>query len=606
MSCLASSIRPTIKPATAATVIANAASGGVIDEALKFAVIKAQTARVRARLKAGVDINARMDGDGFTPLALAIMAHQFKGRSTLDVIDVLIASRADLNSVRYASPEDEHTHLHMAAARGYTPICKQLVSGKADLNARDGKHGATPLCFAIEQGFTNTALYLIEAKSDVDATAAATHDTALHWAADGVGHAVVSALVEAKANVNAQNSFGMTPLAKAAGGGDGRVRTMRALVAAGADIDLQCTDEGVTPLHRASFHGYTQNVAFLLKAKASLTCRNHEGVDPLTMAMASVTPAAKKIVKLLRKAASARTTDSNSSAVECPSTAFFNCLCCRQHVVANAIKRCSRCHIAMYCSKACQRADWPSHKKTCKKHAHTETGQVVSIEDRISRGQRLEAKGQWKDAMREYRVAEMQYPDDYQLNVVYLNMGNTLCGMAGPHVSAKEFELLDQAISFFRKSIATDHKWNKIAGFAPGNVAACAHRNLGNALNRRGDKQEAITELKEAIRIKPGYQLAKVSLGKIYHQTDIQKALPFYKAALPHPEAQRMLSITEACIDMMRHQKDMDRFAVRGVTSGPKYMETMKKMGAALHALAAVKGREMLAALEALEARAKS
>ena len=129
-------------------------------------------------------------------------------------------------------------YLHMAAARGYTPICKQLVSGKADLNARDGQHGATALCFAIEQGFSDTVLYLIEAKSDVAATAAVTRDTALHWAADGAGHVLVSALLKAKANVNAQNSFGMTPLAKAAGGGDGRSRTMRALLHAGLTLNL--------------------------------------------------------------------------------------------------------------------------------------------------------------------------------------------------------------------------------------------------------------------------------------------------------------------------------------------------------------------------------
>ena len=124
-----------------------------------------------------------------------------------------------------------------------------------------------------------------------------------------------------------------------------------------ADIDLQCTDEGVTPLHRACYHGHTKNVACLLGAKASLTCRNHEGVDPLTMAMAGNTPAAQKITKLLRKAASADTTTaSDSSAVEstyCTSSAFFNCRHCHQGVPAHVIRRCAVCRIAMYCSRVC-------------------------------------------------------------------------------------------------------------------------------------------------------------------------------------------------------------------------------------------------------------
>ena len=29
--------------------------------------------------------------------------------------------------------------------------------------------------------------------------------------------------------------------------------------------------------------------------------------------------------------------------------------------------RCSGCYTARYCGKACQRADWPKHKKVCKK-----------------------------------------------------------------------------------------------------------------------------------------------------------------------------------------------------------------------------------------------
>jgi hypothetical protein len=34
------------------------------------------------------------------------------------------------------------------------------------------------------------------------------------------------------------------------------------------------------------------------------------------------------------------------------------------HLAANA-KRCTRCMSRMYCSKACQRRDWPTHKLVC-------------------------------------------------------------------------------------------------------------------------------------------------------------------------------------------------------------------------------------------------
>lgn len=32
-----------------------------------------------------------------------------------------------------------------------------------------------------------------------------------------------------------------------------------------------------------------------------------------------------------------------------------------------ATKSCSKCKIAFYCSKPCQRADWPEHRKNCQR-----------------------------------------------------------------------------------------------------------------------------------------------------------------------------------------------------------------------------------------------
>lgn len=39
--------------------------------------------------------------------------------------------------------------------------------------------------------------------------------------------------------------------------------------------------------------------------------------------------------------------------------------CCVCHATPSQIKRCSRCHISLYCSTLCQRRDWATHRHSC-------------------------------------------------------------------------------------------------------------------------------------------------------------------------------------------------------------------------------------------------
>ena len=47
--------------------------------------------------------------------------------------------------------------------------------------------------------------------------------------------------------------------------------------------------------------------------------------------------------------------------------AFVQKLCkaCRKGFLGEKLSRCSGCGLVYYCSKACQRGDWHSHKAQC-------------------------------------------------------------------------------------------------------------------------------------------------------------------------------------------------------------------------------------------------
>ncbi|XP_075265551.1 uncharacterized protein LOC142357954 [Convolutriloba macropyga] len=41
------------------------------------------------------------------------------------------------------------------------------------------------------------------------------------------------------------------------------------------------------------------------------------------------------------------------------------CMTCEVQKPAQELKRCARCKFAQYCSRECQKKDWPSHKPFC-------------------------------------------------------------------------------------------------------------------------------------------------------------------------------------------------------------------------------------------------
>ncbi len=190
--------------------------------------------------------------------------------------------------------------LFAAAARGDAATVAKLAAGGADVKARDAR-GRTPLHVAAFARRHDAMRALVKAGADPNAlegdrydivTIAAVADdvptlklalelggkainvtsrydgTALIAAAH-LGHVeVVRVLIGANAPLDHVNNLGWTALIESIVLGDGgpnHVATLRALVEAGANVNLPDRN-GMTPRHLAEGHGYREMVTILAEA----------------------------------------------------------------------------------------------------------------------------------------------------------------------------------------------------------------------------------------------------------------------------------------------------------------------------------------------------
>jgi len=196
-----------------------------------------------------------------------------------------------------AVERQRYTGLHAAAGRGDTAEIERLLSQKTDPNGRDG-HGRTPLHVAAFGSHDDAVRALVRGganpnafdaqRYDIVTIAAVKDDVALVTLAlslgtspgnvtspyDGtaliaaahLGHqGVVRELIRAKAPLDHVNNLGWTALIEAVilgNGGRRHVETVRALVEAGARVDL-ADRQGVTPLAHARQRGYQEMVTIL-------------------------------------------------------------------------------------------------------------------------------------------------------------------------------------------------------------------------------------------------------------------------------------------------------------------------------------------------------
>ncbi|XP_069700731.1 uncharacterized protein [Periplaneta americana] len=210
----------------------------------------------------------------------------------------------------------EATMLHIAAKHGQLDLVKYLAKSEADVEAQDrGLYKRTPLIWAAEEGELEVVKFLKDHGASVTSCDWC-GNTALLRAAKNGKFAVVSLLLR-ESEITAGDQFGNNILHIAAKTGNvelvtqlldaglhvdcynyrqqtplwlaawfGRVPVARLLLQRGADLNLQDSSDGFTPLHAAASGGHLQIVQCLVDHAANLRIYSKSGRTPLHVAIA--------------------------------------------------------------------------------------------------------------------------------------------------------------------------------------------------------------------------------------------------------------------------------------------------------------------------------
>jgi len=194
------------------------------------------------------------DIDGYTGLHKA--AHEG------DVLTIrrLASKGAELE----ARDRARRTPLHVAAYASQDDAVRALAEAGADMNAFEGQAYDIVTIAAVANDVKLLDLAIVLGTSPGNVTSP--YDGTALIAAAHLGHfEIVKSLIAAGAPLDHVNNLGWTALIEVVVLGDGganHVKTARALVDAGADVDIADRD-GSTPLDHARARGYTEMIAVL-------------------------------------------------------------------------------------------------------------------------------------------------------------------------------------------------------------------------------------------------------------------------------------------------------------------------------------------------------
>lgn len=254
------------------------------DAPVADAVMRGDTAGVRAMLRAGADVNAAQ-GDGMTPLHWAAMKGQ------VEIATMLLYAGGNHGATTRLGG---YTPLHLAARAGSAPIVDALIAAGANVKTT-ASSGTTALMLAAESGTLAAVQRLVSAGADVNAVEQAKGQSALMFAA-GYDRADVVAFLLAQ-GADHRRATTVVDLATLTASTEPAAPRRPGMAAANAPQipgltrqfrynELIGTQGGLTALLFATREGYTASAMALLAGGADVNQTNPgDGTSPLLMAV---------------------------------------------------------------------------------------------------------------------------------------------------------------------------------------------------------------------------------------------------------------------------------------------------------------------------------